>query len=78
MTMLSRLCITLTLVFSCVTGEVLRENHVTIVGDEVSFKCKSTETPIWLEKSKDIRLAIGTKKRTTFTNDRLVIFLIVI
>ena len=50
------------------------ENHVAIESNTVSFKCSSKETPIWLEKTKSISMAIGTNKRTAFTNQRFVSF----
>ena len=49
---------------------VLGENRVALESSKVDFLFKSVETPIWLEKTKDISMAYGTKKRSTFTNDR--------
>ena len=51
---------------------VLGENHVAMESSMVTFKCKSTETPFWLERTKSISMAYGTNKRKNFNNNRLV------
>ena len=51
---------------------VFGENYVALESNKVTFQCKSSETPFWLERNKAISMAYGTKKRTNFNNDRSV------